>query len=150
MTPLKRLAISFTQFGLWGVGSFLFNLGFTYLLHEQIGFSEEVAFAVSLAVVLTINFLGCRYVIFDSKGAIQQEFAHFFGASLAFRAGDYALFLMVHTVFGVHYLIAITVILGATTVVKFAYYRLLVFRSREKAETAALLDDGTLDRIDER
>ena len=42
------------------------NIGVTVILHEVVGLSEEFSFAVAIGTTMTINFLACRYLIFDA------------------------------------------------------------------------------------
>ncbi len=117
-----------TGFGLLGVASFSLNLGLSALLHEMIGASTELSFGISLTVVFIVNFLACRYLIFDAAGGnpLRQLIA-FALSSLVFRGMEYVAFLLLHTVIGIHYLAAITAVLGVSAISKFLFYRGAVF-----------------------
>lgn len=55
--------------------SFVTSFGLTLALHEWGQVPEEAAFAVALAVVLILNFVGMRWYIYEAQsGTILQQF----------------------------------------------------------------------------
>ncbi len=126
-----------TGFGLLGLVSFTLNLGLSALLHELLGVSEELSFGVSLMVVFVVNFLACRYLIFDAAGGnLARQLIAFTLSSLAFRGMEYVAFLLLHSLVGVHYLIAITAVLGVSMIGKFLFYRGAVFVKQNNSNQA--------------
>ena len=125
MTPLLR------QLARWTGGSavsFAVNLGTAALLHEVFAVRTEVAVAVAYAATWVTNFFLQRYVIFAGGGRDWRKQAlQFLGTSVAFRLVEYGLFLLVHTVGGVPYLVAQVLIAAIGFVGKFFFYRTFVF-----------------------
>ena len=124
-TIVRRLA-RFTVMGATGFG---LNIGVTVVLHEWLGAPEEVAFAAALGVVFVFSFLSSRYVIFEGAAAADpaKQLLKFAGFSAAFRCAEYLGFLLLHTLFGVTYLLSIVVVLGVSFLTKFVTYSTVVF-----------------------
>ena len=111
--------------------SFVTNLGLTALLHEVCCLPEEAAFGIALLTVFAMNFLACRYVVFEGReDRPAPQLALFTLSSAGFRGAEYLAFLLVHSWLGTPYLVAVTLVLGASFVVKFFFYRLVVFERR--------------------
>jgi hypothetical protein len=73
--------------------SFVTSFGLTLALHEWGQLPEEAAFAVALAVVLILNFVGMRWYIYEAQsGTILQQFGLYLCSAWAFRGADTALF----------------------------------------------------------
>jgi putative flippase GtrA len=129
---------SLLRFAVFTVISAALNFGLTIGLHEWLGLPEEAAYAIGLAVVFIVNFLGLRYYAFPGRGGrVGTQFAVYAVSSAAFRGAEYLAFLLLHTVLGVHYVVAMIVIQTASFVTKFLYYGRFVFVRR-----AAPDDDG--------
>jgi putative flippase GtrA len=127
-SEVRRVVVSLGRFAGVGGVSFVTNLALTALLHEVLGLPEEAAFAISLVVVFVMNFLACRYVVFDGRGGdARRQLLHYGMASLGFRGGEWCAFLVVHTWLRTPYLVAIVVILGCSFLIKFVFYRHVVF-----------------------
>jgi putative flippase GtrA len=137
MTEFIQPLYAMTGFGLLGLVSFTLNLGLSALLHEVLGASEELSFGISLAVVFAVNFLACRYIIFDAAGGnLVQQLTAFTLSSLAFRGMEYIAFLLLHSLIGIHYLIAIITVLGVSMISKFFFYRSTVFVEQNNSKQA--------------
>ena len=120
------------RFGLFGVVLFGIALGLTAFQHEVLGFSEELAFGITLVAVLVVGFLGNRHLVFDaSAGDIRRQGIHYAVASLVFRALQYGSFLVLHTWLGMAYLLAITIVLWGWFFIKFFYYGARIFKVAE-------------------
>jgi putative flippase GtrA len=119
--------------------SFAVNLGLTALLHEAMGVREELAYAVALAVVFVMNFLMFRFYVFDGRSDQPgKQVGLFLGTSIVFRLVEYLGFLLVHSVLGVYYLLAIVLVQGSTFVIKYFVYGGWIFKrtpSKPAAET---------------
>jgi putative flippase GtrA len=113
------------RFGAVGGATFATNIGLTAFLHQGVGLAAEVAFALSLGTVVIISFLACRYFIFESgsDGDPRPQALLFLLSTLTFRGAEYVAFLLLHTLFGVHYLAAVVGILITTFFAKFFFYR---------------------------
>lgn len=89
--------------------------------------------------MLTTNFFGARHFVFRAgSGAIERQAGLFLASSVLFRGLEYVAFLIVHTVLGFQYVVAIVGILVTSMVVKFLWYRRVVFRSRPQREDPAV------------
>ncbi len=120
------------RFGLVGLVIFAIALGLTALQHEVLGFSEELAFGITLVVVLVVGFLANRHLVFDaSAGDVRRQSAHYAVASLIFRALQYLSFLALHTWLGMAYPLAITIVLWSWFFIKFFYYGARIFKVAE-------------------
>ncbi len=125
----RRLFGEMMRFGLLGGLSFAINVGLTVFLKEVLGATAELAFALALATVLVVNFMTCRYLVFEgaSQGDRRRQLPLFVASSLVIRSLEYATFLIVHSVLGVHYLVAIVGILAVSVLMKFVFFRSVVF-----------------------
>ena len=119
------------RFGALGGVTLATNIALTTFLHRTMGMAAELSFALSLATVIVISFVGCRYMIFQaaSEGDLKRQAALFLLSSLGFRGTEYLGFLMLHTLLGLHYLMAIVAVCGASFLAKFFYFRHAVFIS---------------------
>jgi putative flippase GtrA len=116
------------RFGALGGVGFVVNFGLTALLHELVGLSEELSFAIALAAVFFGNFFSLRHLVFEAAaGDAKRQLVHYAFASFGFRFAQWLSFVALHTWLGVPYLIAVTVVLGIWFLVKFGYYRSKVF-----------------------
>jgi len=116
------------RFGLVGVVVSAVSLGLTALMHEVLGMSEELAFGITLVVVLVGGFAANRHLVFDASGGdSRRQGAHYAIAALMFRALQYLSFLALHTWLGAPYIPAIVVVLGFWFLIKFVYYGERVF-----------------------
>ena len=104
------------------------NVGLTTLLHEIAHVREELAFLAALVAAFLCNFVGMRYFVYRAASAdVMPQLARFLASSLGFRGAEYAAFLLLHTVFGVYYLLACAAILVTSFVSKYFFYRVAVF-----------------------
>ena len=111
--------------------SFVTNFGLTVVLHEWGQMSTEAAFAISLAVVLVMNFLLMRWYVYErntNAGAVWQQFGLYLGSAVVFRATEYGSFLLWHTWYGSDYRLVVVGVSVISSAVKFFYYRLLFGR----------------------
>lgn len=124
------MLMSLLRFGLLSGLSLVVSVGLTVVLHEAVGMLEEWAFGISLVVVFAVNFVACKYWVFEGKaGDLKRQLVIFALSSAGFRLAEYLGFLLVHTVLGVYYLWAMIGLKSAVVLSKFFYYRAVVFRS---------------------
>lgn len=113
--------------GLSGV-SFVTNVGLTVLLKEKAGLAPEAALAISIVVVFCINFLACRYVVFDAQAQdFRRQLLLFAMASGGFRGAEYLAFIVGHRLLGIHYVVALVGILMLSMMAKFVFYQRVIF-----------------------
>lgn len=130
---------SFVRYVLVTCLSFVTNVGMTILLTEVLTLSEEVSFAIALITVFIMNFLFMRYYIYVSReGSAKRQFMMYMLSAIGFRGLEYISFLMIHTWLDVQYVVAIIEIQGCSSLVKFFYYKIAVFR--EKRATVSAVD----------
>jgi putative flippase GtrA len=111
--------------------SFLTNLGLTLLLTEVICLPEEASFAIALATVFVMNFLFMRYYIYASREAsAKRQFVMYGLSAIGFRGLEYISFLIIHTWLNVQYAVAIVYILACSSLIKFCYFKIVVFRKQ--------------------
>lgn len=131
---------SFTRYVIITGLSFVTNLGLTVFLTEVITFPEEVSYAIALVTVFVMNFLFMRYYIYVSReGSAKRQFMMYTLSAIGFRGLEYISFLMIHTWFGVQYALAIIEIQVCSSIVKFFYYKVVVFR--QKRETVSAVEE---------
>ncbi len=114
--------------GLAGLSA-LVSLGVPVLLHEVLDIAEEAAVAVGFIVTFLLNFFGIRMYVFSNRGSVWPQLRRFALSNISFRAAEYSLFLLLHTVLDIFYLLALFAVLLVSTFLKFGIYRGLVFRS---------------------
>jgi hypothetical protein len=68
-----------------------------------------------------------HYVYKAADGAVQRQISLYLISSLSFRGLEYLSFLIVHTIFGVQYLVSIIAVLGGSFFAKFFWYRKFIF-----------------------
>lgn len=132
MTRIPPTLDRLIRFGLVGVVIFGVALGLTALLHEALGLSEELAFGITLVVVLVGGFLANRHLVFNaSAGDLRHQSVHYALASVVFRGLQYLSFLALHTWLGMAYPLAITIVLWSWFLIKFFYYGARIFKVGE-------------------
>lgn len=109
--------------------SFVVNIGGTAFLHEVVGLPEEVAFAIALVVLLTMNYylLG-KYVYRAEGGQKSHQMKRYLLAAMGFRAVEYVLFLLLFHLTPLHYLVVIWTNAVVMTILKYFGWEKLVFR----------------------
>jgi putative flippase GtrA len=123
------------KFATLGLLGFAVNVGITALTHEVLGAPPEVAFAVALLIVLGLNFISSRYLIFEAAtGSAKHQLFRYVLASAGFRVSEYLGFLVIHTLAGVPYLPAALVVLGISFFIKFFFYDRVVFPCHQETE----------------
>lgn len=138
MTGRGRAALKTRSFR-WGVNtvaSFVVNLAVTAGLHEGLSVRAEAAYAAGLLTVFLMNFGFFRYYVFVQQEPmpIRRQFAAYTASAVGFRVSEYLGFLLVHTILGVHYIVTMFLVQGATFVAKFFFYGQLIFRGRHDGD----------------
>ncbi|MGF1526356.1 MAG: GtrA family protein [Candidatus Competibacterales bacterium] len=124
------------RFGQVAVASLVTTMAVTALAHEVFGLSEVIAYPLALAVALVQNFLGLRYYVYpNSRGALLLQFVQYTGSSLVFRGLEYGLFLSLHLLGQLHYLLAVGIVALVSFVTKFFFYRHTIFRPSQLRQT---------------
>jgi len=126
---MKKTLGGLGRFAILGGITFVTNVALTAFFHEVMRLSEEIAFGLSLVTVFSVSFVGCRYVVFENawQGDPRKQAFLFLFASLGFRGTEFMAFLLLHSVLGIYYLVALPTILIVSFFAKFLYYRRAVF-----------------------
>jgi len=140
---------SVVRFGMLSVMSFTLNMGTAALLHEVLGVREELSVLVAFVTVFVTNFIACRYFVFEStERGFFRQLAEFALSTGVFRASEYGCFLLLHSVLGVPYLLALLAVIGVSFVVKFVFYQSFVFKKPALTSAGALVDHVGQERQD--
>ena len=125
---LKKVNVAaLIRFFVGGLLSVGVTLGVTAFLHEVNGVREQTAAAFGFVCALVTNFLFMRlYVFRGTKVPLLRQLALFLASSGVFRCLEYAGFYLTHAA-GVHYLLALVLVLGCSFILKFFVYEKLVF-----------------------
>jgi putative flippase GtrA len=119
--------------GVAAVG-FPLNLMLTVLVHEVLGASEELAFAVALGTLFVFYFFASRYFTFQAgSGDPRRQLLKYAVFSALFRIAEFLGFLVLHTFFNIQYMISAVVILGTSFFLKFYFYADIVFTQGRKS-----------------
>lgn len=116
------------RFLIWTVISFLTNLGITVFFTEVLLFKEHISFAIALVFVFFMNFLGCRFYIFnDSKISWRAQFTAFFLSTIGFRISEYLTFYLLVRIFHMEYILVFVLVTGVSFCLKQYITRMFVF-----------------------
>jgi putative flippase GtrA len=102
------------------------------MLHEWLLVPEIWAFACSISLAFIISFLSFRYVVLENarQQSATKQLGSFLIASACFRASEYVVFLILHLVLGLYYIVSVVIVLTASFFAKFFFYRRNVFVQR--------------------
>jgi putative flippase GtrA len=125
--PSAVISPQLVKYGAASGFSFCMSLGLS-VAFRWLGLSSEVAFAVTLATMVCINFAVLGSWVFRSvRGSRAQQFSKFVMSSLGFRSAEFVAFLVLHTWMAVPYTLSVVLILGASAIAKFLVLRGFVF-----------------------
>lgn len=84
-----------------GLPSFLIAIPLNWLLVTRAGWPKPAAYAVVLALQVTINYFACRFFVFDAErgGGLWKSFAVFVNGILLFRLLDWGVYSLLTTQF---------------------------------------------------
>ena len=139
MVSGTEMFMQLLRYGLGGVLLLPANLAVAALLHEVFGVIVEVAAACGFIVVLLVGFAMCRYVVFDAMGDnAARQFTAFAVSSVFFRGIEYAAFVALYRYADVQYVVSMVSVVGVSFIVKFAYYKRVVFAGTKGEERSIL------------
>lgn len=119
------------RMGLLSIASFLINYGLFIALHTASGVSSGHAAAVSMAVVMTFNFVGCKYYVYrDLRGDSRIQFLRFIVGTLLFRSAEWGVFVALTKWLSLDSVLLYPVVLSVSFLVKYLTYGKLVFNRR--------------------
>ncbi len=113
--------------------SFALMIGITSLFEETGLLPADIAYAVAIAITITVNFCLYRWYIFpgDHK-PMRVQAVQFVSSVIAFRLVELAVFTLLYRVIGLHYLIGLVLVLSTSFVSKYLFMGRFVFRSNPK------------------
>ncbi len=125
------------RYGLGSVLTVFTNLMITAFCHEYLGLKEQTAFGIALVIAFFLSFYLMRYYIRRAQsGPFWKQLGGFFISALVFRLLEYLAFGLIYDAIGLHYLLTIILVNGTSFVLKFFYYRVLVFATSSSIDTA--------------
>lgn len=117
--------------------SFGANLGLLWILHELAGLSPTLAFAAAIVTVSLFNFLLARHYIFQAaEAAPAGQLLRYALTSGGFRGLEFVAFALIAGLSRTHYLLAATLVLAGSFLLKFLVYRKRVFVARSGNQAA--------------
>lgn len=121
--PIRQLF----RFALSTAISASLTVGLPILLHEGLGMDERPAVAIAFVAALMVNFVVMRHFVFAARGSAREDMVRYVVTNTGFRLAEYAAFALLFTVLRLGYIVALLIVLGTSTVLKFVTYRLVVF-----------------------
>lgn len=134
-----------------GVATLGLNLLMLFGLTEVAGLDPRVSGAISLSVLLVLNFLlADRFIFPGRRSGGAARFSTFVGVSIVMRLAEYAVYAALSGIAGVHYMAAMVTALVASNLGKFLLFRNVVFRAtaRQAPEAAAASATATRESRD--
>jgi putative flippase GtrA len=119
------------RFALSTVASASATLGLPVVLHELAGVEPQVAVAISQCSVLVLNFVMIRGFVFRSRRTRSRDLLYYGASAAVFRGLEYLLFLLLFEAARMYYVAALVCTLGASTILKFGWYRLVFTSSKQ-------------------
>ena len=117
-----------TGFGLVGVVGLGTNLAVTAFARDTMKVGVEGAYLMGYVSALLIGFALCRFFVFKSTDrAPGAQLTTFVISSTVFRGLEYGASLVLHSLVGVNYLLAIVIVAAGAFFLKFAFYRSYIF-----------------------
>lgn len=94
------------RFMLAGGPAFVVAVPLNYLLVHWVGLSKAPAYAIVLAMQMTVNFFICRAFVFESNrtGKTGKSFLIFANGNILFRLADWLVYSFLTKYFGLPYL----------------------------------------------
>ena len=125
---LKTSIRQIMYFGASGGLIFCTNIAVTALCRELIGIPVSFAYLCGFLTAMFVSFMLCRHVIFDAAlGDIRRQFLMFLVSSIFFRGLEYLAVIAVYEMLRLHYLLVLASIQTMSFILKFFYYRGMVF-----------------------
>lgn len=133
--PAPSTARRLGRYTALSVASGALNIGLTAACHHGAGLGEEASYAIALAGVFAVNFAAMRQWVYRDTRHRHDAGAQLLKCALVsagVRTGEWLAFVVLHTLVGVHYLVAIPSIMVGSFAMKFLLYDRLVFGGRRR------------------
>jgi putative flippase GtrA len=94
------------RFMLAGGPAFVLAIPLNYLLVHELGWDKSAAYAVVLAMQMTVNFFVCRWFVFDAKPSLSlwKSFVVFINGIALLRLADWLVYVLLTKKFELPYL----------------------------------------------
>ena len=103
------------------------TLGLPVVMVELGGFDPSLAAATALLLAFVVNFLMLKFYVYRNDGRWQAQAVRYLLVAALFRLGEFGVFLAMHRLLGLFYVVALVVTLGLSFIAKFFAYYYLVF-----------------------
>ena len=124
------------RFGLSTGFSAAMSFGVPVLLHEYADMPQRLAVAIGFFAAYVGNIVLLRLFVFRSKGSWRAQVLRYIPTNGVFRLCEYFAFLGLFEKLGLDYRVALLLVLGTSSVIKFFAYR-LIFTDRAGPQFAA-------------
>jgi putative flippase GtrA len=118
--PWVRQALRFL---LLTCASATISLGLPVILHEWLGVPPELGVAAGFLTAFIVNLTMLRRVVFSSDRSLSHDFVLFSLSTLSFRGAEYVAFLLLYSLVGINYVVALVLVLCISSAAKFLWYR---------------------------
>lgn len=125
---MTRLLQSVPRMAFMSLISFGLNLGLFTFFVKLAAITPELSAAVAAIIVMGLNFVACRYWIFDARGGnAHKQLALFMVATLAFRGAEIGLFSFIYRLTYSDELLVYSIVLVTSFLIKFLFFEKAVF-----------------------
>lgn len=134
--PAPSTARRLGRYAALSVASGALNVGLTAACHHLAGLGEEASYAIALACVFAVNFAAMRQWVYRDTRHRHDAGAQLLKCALVsagVRTAEWLAFVVLHTLLGMYYLVAIAAIMVGSFAMKFLLYDRLVFGERKAA-----------------
>ncbi len=120
---MRALAAQIARFGASTVFSAAMSFGIPVVLHEWMGVRESLGVAIGFGAAYLANIVLLRVFVFRSRGSWKRQLARYIPLNGCFRLAEYGAFLVLFKRVGLDYRVAMLVVLGSSSLIKFFAYR---------------------------
>ena len=115
--------ITLLKFMAAGLPSFALAVPANYMLVGHAHLGKPLAYALVMAMQVTVNFFICRRFVFGGRntGTLARQFVAFFSGIMAFRVADWLLYVLLVNVAGIFYLAAQCLNVAVFGIAKFVF-----------------------------
>lgn len=117
----------FARYALLGAGSLLFTLLFTWLLTEQFGLFYLWSYVIVLATVVVVNFIAASRYVFNAGSHHGRRFVFYLISLVVLYFADVAAVRVLTSTLGLYYLFSAFISRVCFFVVKYLYYKHILF-----------------------
>lgn len=116
------------RYGIATLISAAVSVGLPILLHEVLGLGPQVSVAIGFVTIFVVNFVNVKYFVFRKHDGSWRQLRRFVLATGGFRLLEYCAFSLLFSLFGLHYVLSLCVVLAASLALKFLVYQHFIFK----------------------